>query len=110
MIDERDRAIRRVHRANDSDVRWNLKLSAPRKREMLVAVFQEIHELSKHLREVRAIDLVDDEDGHTRRVFGSLATEVNESSRNHLILELPGGACRGPKPLYKIFIRVSGME
>lgn len=53
VVEARDRAVRRVHRPDDVEVRRRAQLAAARQRHRALAVLEQVHQLTEHPRQVR---------------------------------------------------------
>src|SRR5215472_5089745 len=86
MINQSDRAISRVHCANDANVPWYSKPTTATQRDFLISILQKVHELTKYAGQIRAINFINDEYTPVSRGVSPL-TEFEKSSWNYRVIE-----------------------
>jgi len=86
VVDQRDRPIRRVHRADQAHVAGDAQGLSAGKRDLTVPVLQQVHQLTEHPRKVGAVDLVDDQHTPILAAAGPV-TELEKSARPHRVVE-----------------------
>ena len=109
VIDQCNRTIGCVHRSQDADVRWDLKLATGCERDFSIAVFEQIHQLAEHSRQVCPVDLVNNQDTATFALLGA-AAEVDEATGQHRVFEMTVSPRRWANALNELFVGVSRVE
>ena len=114
-VDQRDRPVGGVHRADDEQVRRQREVLSPEyvQADRLVAVLQQEVQLAEDLRQVGPVDLVDDQD--VRDVPVLLAGGWSASSRSGPAVQPEARASRrrrpaGPEALEEVLVGVRRVE